>query len=407
MGRLMNAYRAFTGRAASLSDLSGQGYSRRPSGLQTPTITQETALRNSVWWAGLHLKANVMSSFPYDVIKPGPDGLTYAVANPGTLIEEPWPGVDITEFSYSSEMDLSRYGNFVGIIHQWNQHGKPTMVEPALMSAVSAKMNGNVITEWRIGSTTYDVAEIWHQRRHTVSGWPLGMSTLAYAAWSLGLHQSATEFALDWFATGANPKGTLKHTERSTIPSAERELAKEEFKAATAGGDIFVHGNVWEWSPAEQDAPGAGFLEMMTASNQDTARYVGVPPSMIGVETATGNITYANITQANLEWLITEMGPNVRRDERYWSRYAMPKPWQVKRNTDALLRMDPTAKADLMVKLVGAKLRAPDELRALDNLPPFTPDQIAQIGQFAALGKPTPTAPTQQAGEVVPWQTPV
>jgi hypothetical protein len=58
-----------------------------------------------------------------------------------------------------------------------------------------------------------------------------------------------------------------------------------------------------------------------------------------------------------------------------------------------------------MVKLRTANLRAPDELRALDNLAPFTPEQIAQMTQFANLGKPAPTAPTT-LGEVLPWQIP-
>lgn len=386
MGRIRRAYQALTERS-SLAALDGLGYQRRPSG-STPSITQDTALRNSVWWAGLHLKSNVFSSFPIDVVKPGPDGLMYPVSNPGTLVQEPYPGVDITEWLYSTEMDLSRYGNSVGIIRARNQLQKPVLVEPAAMAATSVIMDGRRIKFWKIDGVHYSPEDIWHEKRHTIKGFALGLAPLAYAAWSLGLHASAEQFALDWFATGANPKGTLKNLQRDTIGPEEREAAKSEFRSDTANGDIFVHGRSWEWNPAQQDAIGAGFLAQQTATDQDVCRFVGVPASMVGVETATGNITYANVSQANLSWLIQEIGPSARRTERYWTKNALPSPWEMKLNTDALLRMDPSARADLMVKLKTAGLRVPSELRALDNLPPFTDEQLAELDQHAtATGK--------------------
>lgn len=412
MSRWSSAYRALIGkqdRIGGLSDLEGYGYERRPSGARrAPQITQATALRNSVWWACCHLRANVFSSFPLDVIKPGPDGLTYPVTNAGTLVDEPSPGVDITEFMYSSEMDLSRYGNSVGIIRLRNAFNLPVVVELADMGSVVAKMKGRSIDYWVIDNTRYEVGDIWHQKRHTIGGFALGLSPLAHAAWSMAIYKSAQEFALDWFATGANPKGSLQHTERATVPPEERQAVKDEFKDSTAGGDIFVHGRAWTWTPAQQDALSAGFLEQQTASNQDVCRYGDVPASMVGVETATGNITYANVTQANLQWLITSIGPQARRTERYWSKNALPKPWHLKLNTDALLRMDPMARADLMIKLKVANLRAPDELRALDNLAPFTDEQMAQITTFSQLSKPAPSVPQPvNNGEVSPWHIPV
>jgi HK97 family phage portal protein len=408
VGRVQNAYRALTGRASTLTEFNGSGFRPRASGATSPSITQVTALRNSVWWACLHLKANVFSSFPLDVVADAGNGLTYPVANPGTMVDEPYPGMDITEFQYSTEMDLGRYGNSVGIIHQRNGFLKASQVELVSMAEVSVQMKGRQIDYWRIGNERFEPSNIWHQKRHTLPGFALGLSPLASAAYSMALYASAQEFALDWFATGATPKGDLQHLERSAIPAEERSAVKAEFKQDTAGGDIFVHGKSWKWTPSTQDAMSSGFLSQFSASERDICRYANVPASMVDVEVSTGNITYANVTMANLQWLITEIGPQARRSERYWSKNALPKPWHLKLNTDALLRMDPSTKADLMVKLSNAKLRAPDELRALDNLAPFTPEQIAQIGTFAQMAKAPAGAPVQSnSGEVVPWQTPV
>jgi hypothetical protein len=46
------------------------------------------------------------------------------------------------------------------------------------------------------------------------------------------------------------------------------------------------------------------------------------------------------------------------------------------------MRLDPISRAQVWAQLITAKLRAPDELRALDGLAPFTSAQIAQLDHF-------------------------
>ena len=106
-------------------------------------------------------------------------------------------------------------------------------------------------------------------------------------------------------------------------------------------------------------------------------------------------ITYANITQRNLELLILSLGPSIIRRERALSNLLL-RPRYVKFNTDALLRMDPLARAQMMAALVGARLRASDELRELDNLPPFTAEQIAQMLLLDPPKYPAPLTPDKQ-----------
>jgi hypothetical protein len=77
----------------------------------------------------------------------------------------------------------------------------------------------------------------------------------------------------------------------------------------------------------------------------------------------------------------------------------------VKFNTDALLRMDPETRQRTILARVAGKTMAPSEARALDNVDPFTDEQLAEIAFFAQLGKPaTPT--TQQAAQVATWEVP-
>lgn len=389
MSRLGDALSyVLTGREANLGVILGDQSRIYRSSRSGANVNQDQALKNSVWWACLRLRASVESSFPVDVIRQGADGLDYSVKSPGVMVSEPYPGQDISEFLYSTRVDKDRYGNAVGIIRSRNAMQLPTSVELQDMKECRAVMVGQRIKQWRIAGKLYDPGEIWHERQWTMAGWDLGLSPLAYAASTMGIYQSTMDFAQDWFNNGAQPRGVLKNVKRDKIPPQTREDIKRQFKASTEGGDIFVSGAEWEWNPATTDATSAGFLAQQAATHRDVCRYLDVPASMIDVEITTGNVTYGSVNAFDLQFLALSMGPAVKRTETYWSRAALPRPWKFKLNTDALIRMDPQGKADLMLKLSNALLRTPDELRALDNLPPFTPAQLSELGTFAALRKP-------------------
>lgn len=361
-----------------------------------PLPSPDQMFRNSVWWACLMTRANIMSTFPLDIFRPAAGGLGVPVKAP-KFFTEPAPGLDRTEYLFGTSVDLDRYGNSIDIITGRNTYGKITEIEPVNMGPhVRAVVKDNRIIKWRINNDEYGASDIWHQKQYTIKGLPLGIPTMAYSAYTMGLYNSAQQFALDWFGLGAMPRGMLQNTVRETVPADVREAAKELFKASTLGGDIFVTGNEWEWTPASTDSMSPNFLAQQAESSRDVCRFLGVPASMIDVEVSTGNVTYANITQANLQWLITQIGPAVTRMERSWTTYTTPGPWYVKFNTSALLRMDDQTRNTVLLSQLAAKARTPTEVRALDNLPPYTPDQIAELEMFSSMGKPAPTAPAER-----------
>lgn len=394
MGRLRAAWAALTNRDLASDEIGWQ--TRRDRMRGAVAVTQETALRHSAWWACLRLRADLESSLPVDAFRRR-DGLDIEVVKP-QLLEEPTPGVDWTEHCYSSRVDLDRYGNSVGIVTSRNAFGLPATIELAPMSEVSAILNGYRLKEWRICGQKYTPDDVWHEKQFTVAGLPLGLSPLAYAAWTVGGYLSAQQFALDWFGSGAAPAGVLRNTERTIVKGIAAE-AKTQFKAAVQDRDIFVTGKDWEWTPGATDAASTGFLESQKAGILDVCRYLGVPGDMIDAETATGSITYANVTQRNVQLLVLNMGPAIRRRERAYSR-ALPRPRFVKLNPDALLRMDPLTREQAILTRLNGKTLAPSEARGLNNLPPFTDEQLAELAFFAQLGRPQTPTTQQQAWEV-------
>ena len=115
----------------------------------------------------------------------------------------------------------------------------------------------------------------------------------------------------------------------------------------------------------------------MKYSLSDVARFFGVPADMIDAPVESGSMTYANISQRNLQLLIMNIGPAVGRRERALSRL-LPNPRRVNLDEKALLRMDPQTRQTVLASKVSSRQLTVDEARAEDNLPPLTAEQIAQ-----------------------------
>lgn len=384
-------------REASLSTLE-QLQSLRGRRVGSVNVTHDTALRHSAVWAALRLRANLISSLPVDVFRVA-GALQVEVGRPPLLIE-PSPGWSFGAWMWATQFDLDRYGNTIGLIVERDALGLPKRVDLWSAPAVTMRGCGDEITSYRYStgasSVEYGPEDVWHERQYRIAGSPVGLDPIAYAAWSIGGYLSAQEFALDYFATGGHPSGVLRNTENTVVGALAKE-AKASFKAATYGRDVFVTGKDWEWTPAGAPEAATTFLESQAASSVDIARYLDVPADVIDAAVQGSSLTYANIVQRNLQLLIYSLGAPIKRREDALSA-ATPAPRFVKLNSDALLRMDPETRTKLLLAQVAAKTRVPSEVRAIDDLAPYTDEQLAELAFFAQLGKPTvPT--TQQAAK--------
>lgn len=339
-----------------------------------------TALRHSGVWAALRLRANLISTLPVDVFtKTGPVGAE--IQKPATktrLFTRPADGMLWHEWLYATQMDLDRFGNCFGHIAA-REGGWPAQVELWSAADVSVIVKGGLITGYRHGGETFAPVDVWHERQYVAAGIPVGLSPVAYAAWSIGGYLSAQQFALDWFTNGAHPAGTLRHTEEANLDPKVLSTAKARFKVATQNGDIFATGKEWEYTPGAIDANTAQFIEQQRWGINDVARWFDVPSDSIDGSVSGQSVTYANVSQRQLNLLVNHLAPAITRRELSLSANALPAPRFVKLNSDALLRLDPTARTELLAKQIDAWMLTPDEGRALADRPPLTPEQIALL----------------------------
>ena len=358
-------------------------------------VTNETALRHSAVWACLRLRANLISTMPVDLYRKV-DGIQVEVPKPPVLVTPGGDKVEMPEWMYSSQFDLDRAGNTVGLITAKDGLGFPARIELVPIGDVTVRMRKGKKT-YKIGGKVYEPDEVWHEKQYTVAGLEVGLSPVAYAAWSISEFLSIQQFALDWFSGGAIPSAHLKNTAK-TIDPDKAEEAKRRFKAAVQGRDLFVTGMDWDYEMIQAEQAGADWIAAKQASIGDIARYFDCPSDLIDAAVSGSSVTYANMTQRNLQFLVMSLGPAVKRREDALSRLTS-RPRFVKLNTHALLRMDPQTQAAVLKTQIDGRMIAPSEARALYDRMPFTEDQLAEFDRLFGKGTtPAPTTATPQPG---------
>lgn len=343
-----------------------------------PVVTSDTAMRHSAVWACLRLRANLVSTMPVDVFR-RVNGEQIEVPKPPVLVNPGGERVGLQEWLYSSQVDLDRGGNAFGLITERDGGGLPRRIDLQPLGECAFVVRDGE-EKYRISGKLYDPKDVWHERQYTVSGLPVGLSPVAYAAWSISEYLSIQDFALDWFGNGGVPLAHLKNVQKA-LTSEQASTVKERYAASVRSGEIFVTGNDWTYDMIQAEHAGSAWLEAKQFSIGDIARFFDCPGDLIDAAVQSGSITYASITQRNLQFLIMHLGPAVIRRETALGRL-LSNPRYVKLNTDALLRLDPLTRAQMIKTQIDARTRTPDEARELDNLPALTQDQIDQFLTF-------------------------
>lgn len=348
------------------------------------TISNESAMRNSAVWACLSLRAGLMSSFPIEVYRTR-DGRDVQMTVPPVLQDPGGTELGIREFMYSTQVDLDRAGNTFGLVTEFSSSssprwplGMPAKIELLQLGEVAVRRrasDGRLV--YVVSGKEYTKEHIWHEKAYTIAGLAVGLSPVAYAAFALGGYLSAQQFALDWFTGSGMPSVHLKNLGKA-LNKPEAEAAKTSYLGAARAGGVFVSGQDWDLKPLAATTAQSEFINTMQYGVPDICRFFGTPADLVDGAVAGASVTYANLSQRNLQFLITRLGPAVG-----WRQDALssltPSPRRVVLNTKTLLSLDHLQQAQVDESNVRSMLRAPSEIRQRDNLLPYTPSQLQEF----------------------------
>ena len=372
-------------------------------------VTDDRALRHSVVWACLRLQAGLVSTFPVDQYRDVLGIQTEYNPLPTILTDPGGTKVDIIDWMAMTQMDLARAGNTVGLIVERNSaktpyypKGLPNRIELQPAASCSYVKRRDKPPEWRIDGKYYSPDDVYHERANVVAGLDVGLPTVLYAALSIGEGLSMQQHGLDWFSSGGIPKARMTNTAKRLSPT-EIATAKQWYNDTITNGEVMVTGNDWEYQFIQAQNAGMEFIDGRKLSEAAVCRFFDTPADLVDVQASSGgSITYANITERNLQFLIYHLGPAIRRREAALSRL-LPRPRYVKLNTDALLRMDPKTRQELLRSKIEAWQLTNTEVRALDNMSPLTAAQRAEMVDI--YGRPLAAARSLQPTQSSPTTT--
>jgi HK97 family phage portal protein len=256
-------------------------------------------------------------------------------------------------------------------------------------------------------------SEIIHDRCMTLHHPLIGIPPLAAAYWpalkNMKIMRSATEF----FANNAQPGGIL------TAPAGMSDEDAADVKSYWAtnftganAGRVAIIGADMKFTPFAMKSIDSQMVEQMRYSDEQICQPFGVPPFKVGIGTipsglgvdGVNQMYYQDALQTHIEHMEALLDEGLR----------IAKPFGVELDLAPLLRMDEAKRAEVETKLVGGKIKTPDEGRIRFNLAPtgggatlWGQNQDYPLGMLAdrkewdpAMQPPAPTPAAEPAPEL-------
>lgn len=355
----------------------------------------EQTLRNAASWACIDTIADALARTPFDVIQyRGPDRVP--VVPVPDVIDRPSAISTVDVWRYQVAWSMLTDGNAFGQIVATGRGGYPTQIElidPA--QVVDRKVTDGVATVRVVGHDKpvrlWPHGDIWHvPGRMVTAGTPFARSPVVYAARTVGTSLHAEDFSFRFFADGGHPSALI-YAESHLTPDQAADV-KAAFVHATSGTSrepaVFGAGLRYE---TVQVPPGqTQFIDLMRFEVEQACRFWRVPPAMVYAATSGQNVTYANVTQADLHYLKHSLDGYYARLEAA-STALLPRPQIVRANRNAILRADVQARYAAYTAALQGRFATVNEIRRLEDLPPFTDPA------YDLPGIPTVTAPESES----------
>lgn len=349
----------------------------------------EGAMRTGAVWGCVNKIAwslAMMRPQPYRG-QPGLAGESAKAAVPPMLVS-PSADAGMVAFTYMSWVSLLLRGNVYGVILERDRLGYPQQIELQHPDQVKVKRLTDGSYEYRLRNEVIGERELWHRAIFRMPGSRVGMSAIQYSARTTRAVQAAEHFGLDFFETGAHPSGILTNKNANKISQEQAQRVKDTFLAATRGTrEPVVMGGGWDYSQIQVSPQDSQFLASIDAGKATIAEFFLMKPQMMGWgASGSGSLTYQNVENAALDFLMYPLTPLLVQWEQWLAEW-LPRGVWVKLDTSPMLRTDLLSRMRAYHMMIGSRGWTQDEIRAMEDYPPLTPEQRAEVD---ALVMPVP-----------------
>lgn len=359
--------------------------------------TAESSLQSVAVRAAVDLIASVGSELPLDIFR-GRGASRQELRLPGYLEDPDGSGQGLQDWCYRVLVSWLLRGNLYGDILDQAPSGMLRQVDIFHPDRVRPRIEGGSVL-WFVEGREIPARQLLHRRVNPVPGWLLGLSPIAYHAWTIGLSLTATRFGMQWFQDGAHPGGILRQTDKP-LDGDQARGAKDAFMAALRGTrEPVVLGKGWEWTQLQINPEESQFLETQRFSAAECARMFGPGiAEVLGYSDGGGSLTYSNVVDRDLHVLKYALNRWLNRLERLLSEF-LPRPQYAQFNRDALLQTNTLQRYQAHASALDKRWKTVNEVRDLEDMPPVEwGDEPNAIPGAAASPESEPTGEPENEG---------
>lgn len=216
---------------------------------------------------------------------------------------------------------------------------------------------------------TLPASEIIHDRINPFHHPLIGVPPLCAAALAAGKNLKILRNSSIFFENGASPGGLV--TAPAGMSDDDAKAIKDYWNTNFQGdnaGKVAVIGADLKFTPFAFKAADSQLVEQMRYSDEQICQPFGVPPFKIGIGSIPAGL---GVDAINLLYHEDALSGHIESMETLLDEaLALPSDWGIWLDTDPLFRMDVGKQADVETKLVGGKIKTPDEARQRFGLAP-------------------------------------
>lgn len=355
-------------------------------------VTIQSALRSSAAWACQRVLVSTISMLPVDTIQP--TGTRRRPVPPPPVVRNPSGVVSRRGWVAQCVRSTLAAGNqYNTIVDVDDRTMLPTQVETVSPEEVTWMVVDGAETPFVNGKqrTLWPRGDFWHvpASQFLMPGSRVAMAPTEYASTALGTSLAAERFAANWMERGVHPS-SLYYVD-APIDAAQAAVIKQTIMATQLTGEPGVLGSAIRRESVLPNLTDSRFIELLRFEVEQACRFWGVPPSMVYAAVSGQNITYANITQNDMNFLKYSVEAWIVDLEDAWSELAGGVV-QVKFNVDAMLRMDALGRAQLAKVRLDSKTTTVNAVKALEDELPFDDPQYDMPGIPGATAQVTAPA---------------
>jgi HK97 family phage portal protein len=356
-------------------------------------VSVQTAVTNAACSAVIDTLATSVSTLPIDGVRVQGERRIPVTPTP-SLLREP---------SLLDEQDVWMYKLVDSLMTDGNSFGEITsttalptsieLIDPGIVSDRRVIDGVPTVLVLGVRRKLWPYGDVWHvPGKFPKAGTPFAQSPIDRARSTIGAAIAARDFGAHFFADGGHPGGIL--TKEGDLTSEQASALKRAFLAATRGNrEPMVMSADTSYQPIMVDPNDSQFLDLMRFAVEEACRFWKVPPSMVYAATSGQNVTYANVTQYDLNYLKHSLEGSLVRIEKALSRL-LPKPQIARFNRNAFLRSDPVTRSEVVDRRLKNKTMSVNQARALEDEQPWSDPEFDKPGIPGAAAPPAPPEAT-------------